>query len=153
MLIAFLSSLRRDTRGTSVLEMTFIIPMLVLLGCGASDLAMCYARNLALQQAAARAMELAVASGVKTNLNTIIQSEAATAAGVATSQVTIDNWLECDGVRQTDYTGSCSGSSPARFYSVTVTDTYNWMFEQVVPSWNKQPYSVNLRGFAAVRIQ
>lgn len=153
MLWSLFSRLLRDERGTSLIEMTFIIPVLVMLGCGATDLAMCYARQLALQQAAARTMEYAIALGVKTNMASTLQSEGATAAGVASSNVTVDNWLECDGVRQSDYNGSCSGSSPARFTSITITDTYNWMFEQLVPSWNRQPYSVPLRGYAAVRIQ
>lgn len=148
-----LGRLLRDERGTSLLEMTFIIPVLVMLGCGATDLSLCYARQLVLQQAAARTMEYAIALGVKTNLSSTLQSEGATAAGVATSNVTVDNWLECDGVRQTDFSGSCSSASPARFTSITITDTYNWMFEAIVPSWNRQPYSVPLRGYAEVRIQ
>jgi len=148
-----LGQLLRDERGTSLLEMTFIIPMLVMLGCGATDLALCYARQLALQQAAARTMEYAIALGVKTNLTSTLQAEGSTAAGVPAANVTVDNWLECDGTRQTDFNGSCSGSAPARFTSITITDTYNWMFEQLVPSWNSQPYSVPLRGYAEVRIQ
>ena len=56
-------------------------------------------------------------------------------------------------MRQTSFSGSCAGTSPSRFASVTITDTYNWMFEQIVPSWNNQPYSVPLKGYAEVRIQ
>lgn len=148
-----LAALLRDERGTSMIEMTFIIPVLVMLGCGAADLGMCYARNLALQQSAARTMELAIASGFKSNMTTTLQAEAASAAGVPSSSVAVDLWLECDGVRQTDYNGSCSSSAPSRFASVTITETYNWMYEQLVPSWNNQPYSVPLRGYAEVRIQ
>jgi hypothetical protein len=148
-----LRAIVRDERGSSMLEMTFILPVLIMLGCGATDLAMCYAQGLKLQQAAARTMELAIASGFKSSMTTTLQSEGATAAGVPTGNVTVDLWLECDGVRQSDYNGSCSGSSPARFASATITDTYNWMFEAIVPSWNNQPYSVPLKGYAEVRIQ
>ncbi|MFC3174333.1 TadE/TadG family type IV pilus assembly protein [Novosphingobium bradum] len=150
---AFFARLLRDQRGTSLIEMSLILPVLVMLGCGATDLALCYAQGLKLQQAAARTMELAIAAGFKSSMTSTLQSEGATAAGVPSGNVAIDLWLECDGTRQTDYNGSCSGSSPARFASVTITSTYNWMFEQVIPAWNNQPYSVPLKGYAEVRIQ
>lgn len=149
---AFLRALLRDRSGTSLIELSLILPVLVILACGATDLAMCYARQLALQQAAARTMELALAAGVKNNLATLVQAEATAAAG-GSAVATADTWLECDGVRQLNYDGSCATTSPARFVSVTITETYNWMFEQIVPSWNRQPYSVPLRGYAEVRIQ
>lgn len=152
-LVPFLRRLARDQRGTSLVEMSFILPVLILLGCGATDLALCYAQGLKLQQAAARTMELAIAAGFKGSMTSTLQADGAAAAGVSTGNVTVDLWLECDGVRQSSYTGACTNSTPARFASVTITDTYNWMFEQIVPSWNHQPYSVPLRGYAEVRIQ
>jgi len=165
----FLRDILRDQRGASVIELGFIIPMLILLVCGASDLAMCYARGLTIQQAAARTSELALANGAPTDpatTATILQNEAATADGITVSTTTdttncqsssnpcVKYWLECDGVVQSTYTTDCTGSAiPARFVSVTITDTYNWMFEAIVPAWNRQPYSVSLRGFSTVRIQ
>lgn len=146
----FFTSLLRDERGASVIEMSFILPVLVTLGCGASDLAMCYARQLKLQQSAARTAEFAIAYGSKGNLVTTLQSEAANAADVPTGSVTVDTWLECDGVRQANVSDICIASSPARFASVAITDTYTWTMAQVVPSWSG---SVPLRGFATVRVQ
>ena len=164
-----LARLMRDERGTSVIELSFIIPVLILLICGASDLAMCYARGLTIQQAAARTAELALASGAPTDpaaTATTLQNEAVTAAGITVSSTTdttncqsshnpcVKFWLQCDGGTPQNYTNTCSGAEvPSRFVSVTITDTYNWMFESIVPSWNRQPYSVTLRGFSAVRIQ
>lgn len=167
--MTFAARLLRDERGTSVIELSFIIPVLILLICGASDLAFCYARGLAIQQAAARTAELALASGAPSDpsaMATTLQNEAATAAGItvsATADTTncqssrnpcVKFWLECDGVVQLSYTTTCAGAAvPGRFVSITLTDTYNWMFEQLVPSWNNQPYSVKLRGFSEVRLQ
>jgi len=155
MLWSVFSRLLRDTRGTSLIEMSFIIPVLVMLGVGASDLAMCYARQLALQQAAARTMEYAIAAGFGNVTSSQITTEGTTAAGSGNNVAVASSlWLECDGVVQPTGTANCTGStSPARFASVTITDTYNWMFEQLVPTWNRQPYSVPLRGYAEVRIQ
>lgn len=152
-LARFLRRLRTDRSGASILETTLIAPVLVALACGATDMAMCYARKLALQGAASRVMEYAVAAGLNSNtFTTTLQNEGATAAGVSASNVTIDVWLECDGVRQSSYSGSCSGStSPARYSSATISDTYNWMFSAL---WGLagQPTTVPISGYAEVRI-
>lgn len=155
MIWSLFSRLLHDQRATSVIEMSFIIPVLVMLGCGATDLALCYARQLKLQQAAARAMEYAMATGYQDTLAASIKAEAATAAGLTATSTNpaVTVWLECNGVVQAAGVTSCTGYSPSRFASVTITDTYNWMFEQLVPAWNSQPYSVPLKGYAAVRIQ
>lgn len=133
--------------------MAFIIPVLVMLGCGASDIGMCYARQMALQQAASRTMEYAIAAGYGNITTDQITSEGTSAAGTGVNvQVTPAIWLECDGVVQAAGTTACTGSaSPARFASITITDTYNWMFKQLVP--NAWAQSVPLRGYAEVRIQ
>lgn len=161
-----LRRLAADNGGSSIIEMAFIIPVLVMLGCGAVDIATCYARQMALQQAAARAMEYAIASGFNASTASTLQSEAATAAGITVSSTKdttgncldsinpcVNLWLECDGVAQASGTTSCASGSPSRFASITITDTYSWMFEQVVDAWNTSPYSIKLRGYAEVRIQ
>jgi Flp pilus assembly protein TadG len=155
MLHRFLSRLWHDRRGSSLIELSFILPVLIMLACGAIDLATCYARQLQVQQAAARTMEFAIASGYNSLTTSSLATEATSAAGTGVNvAATGDIWLECDGVRQAGTTTSCTGSAvPARYAAVTITDTYQWMYEQLVPSWNNQPYSVNLRGYAEVRIQ
>lgn len=150
--IPLLRRLAGDARGTALLEMGFVAPILVVLSFGTADVGFGFVRQITVQQAAARAIELATASGLNNSLSTTIQSEAATAAGVASSQVTVDMWLECDGVRQSDFNGICTASSPARFASVTVRDNYVSMFS---PLFNKvgTSTSIPLRGFAEVRVQ
>ncbi|MBU3992918.1 MAG: hypothetical protein KKA12_10325, partial [Alphaproteobacteria bacterium] len=59
-------------------------------------------------------------------------------------------WLECAGVRQTNYTDVCATGSPARFASVAITDNPAWMFASLIPGWSA---TVPLRGFAEVRLQ
>jgi Flp pilus assembly protein TadG len=86
----FLGRLARDERGTSLIEMAFIIPVLLMLGTGAVDLAMCYARGLVLQQAAARTMEFAIATGFKSTMTSTLKAEGATAAGVPATSVAVD---------------------------------------------------------------
>ena len=155
MLAAFHHGVRRllrDEAGASLVELSLILPILVMLACGASDLALGYARKLALQQAAARTMEFAfVAGNNNSNLTTTLTAEAATAAGVPSNQVTVDLWLECAGVRQSTYTGSCTGSAPARFVSVTINDNYTWLYQRL---WGTDANSTPapIQGYAVVRL-
>lgn len=149
-------ALARDIRGSSLIETALIAPMLVLLAAGSIDAGLGYARKLKVQQAAARAVELATVSGLVANLQTSMTNEGAAAAGVATGNVTIDMWLECDGVRQLDVNGTCLASAPSRFVSVTITDTYTPMYAGFFSGGSRASAStlaVPLRGFASVRVQ
>lgn len=151
-LLHLLHGLIADVRGSALMEMSFVAPVLVTLSFGTADIGFGFIQQLKVQQAAARAIELATASGLNDSLSTTIQAEAATAAGVPQSQVAVDMWLECDGVRQSDFNGICSTSSPARYASVTISDSYTTMFAPLF-SQNAGSTSIPLRGFAAVRVQ
>ncbi|HET9628702.1 MAG TPA: TadE/TadG family type IV pilus assembly protein [Novosphingobium sp.] len=153
-----LGALWRDRSGNSIVEMSLILPVLVLLFCGAMDLGLAFLGQIRIQQAAARTMEMALAykSPNVALSTTIIHDEGATAYGLPTTdsagQVTADLWLECSGVRQLSYSGTCTTGTPARYASVTITDTYSWLFESIVTT-DITPYTIPLRGYAEVRIQ
>lgn len=148
----------RDRRGTSLIEMSLILPLLILLACGAIDLGLAFIGQIRIQQAAARTMEMTLAykSPTVALSTTVIHDEGARAYGIPTAdtagQVTADMWLECSGVRQGSYTGSCTTGTPARYASVTITDTYSWLFESIVTT-DVTPYTIPLKGYAEVRIQ
>ena len=150
---SFLAALARDKRGTSLIETALIAPVLILLATGSVDAGFGYAKQFRVQQAAARTAELAGTMGMLSNLGTTMQSEAASAAGVASGNVTVDIWLECAGVRQSDVNGTCTGSSPARFASVVITDTYTPLFAAFFSGTGTANVSVPLRGYASVRVQ
>lgn len=120
-----LQRIAADERGVGVIELALTMPAIALLMLGASDLAMGYSAQLKLQQAAARTMEMATAGGYTSPAFQNLQSEAATAANVATGQVTVTDWLECDGTKQS----SCAtGQQYARFASVSINGSYHPMF-------------------------
>lgn len=150
------AALCRDVRGTSLIETALIAPVLVLLAGGAIDAGLGYAQKIKVQQAAARSVELATVSGLVNNLQATMQADGASAAGVASGNVTIDIWLECNGVRQGDVNGTCSASAPARFASTTITDTYTPLFAAFFSGTGaaaNNTLSVPLRGYASVRVQ
>jgi Flp pilus assembly protein TadG len=121
--------LARDDRGASIIELALVAPVLASLLIGMVDLSRAYSYKLKLEQAAQRAIEKVQAYQASTNTYGTLQAEAAAAAGVPTSNVTIDYWLECDGARQADYDTSCSGGQTyGRWVSVTVEGTFTPMF-------------------------
>lgn len=112
--------------GTSLIEFSMAAPMMALLLLGMADFAMAFSRQLQLEQAAARAIELASVSGRNQPNYDFVREEAATAAGVPLSAVTLDTWLECDGVRQALFSGNCANASAevGRYVEVRITATF-----------------------------
>lgn len=127
-----------DERGASVIEFALFAPILALLVMGVSDLAMGYSRKLTIEQAAYRTLEKVAVGTVQSDYQ-YLKAEAATAAGVAQSAVTVDNWLECNRTRQDDFNGVCpDGEMISRYVRITIASSYT-------PRFNYGPLA---RGFA-----
>ncbi|GAA4741555.1 hypothetical protein GCM10023264_03250 [Sphingomonas daechungensis] len=119
----------RDERGASIIELALVAPILGSLLIGMVDMARAYSYKLKLEQSAQRAIEKVQQYQTTTSTYGTLQTEAAAAAGVPTANVTIDYWLECDGVRATNYNSVCSGSATyARWVTVAVQGTFTPMF-------------------------
>ena len=139
----------RDARGVSTVELALIIPILMVVLAGSVDVARLISAKLRLQQAAERTAEMASAGKVGSTAFTSLQAEAATAANVPATQVTVTYWLECDGTKQTSFDGTCSsGQQVARFASISIASSYTPSF-----SWLLQGGSIALTGRASVRVQ
>jgi Flp pilus assembly protein TadG len=146
----WIPKLLKDSRGTSVLETALIVPTLAMFVMGGSDLAMGFSEKIRMQQAAARAIEMATAGNYASG---DLQTEATAAAGVPAEDVTVDRWLECDGVRQTSFDDTCttSGAQVARFVSISISGSYTPMFSFLVPDSDNG--SISISGYSAVRVQ
>jgi Flp pilus assembly protein TadG len=128
MMRTLLSRLRRDTRGASVIEFALFAPILAMMAMGISDFAMGYSAKLKVEGAVYRTLEKISVGSVQSDYQ-YLKAEAATAAGVPQSAVTVDNWLECNRVRQTDFTGVCAdGQDTARYVSVAISTSYTPRF-------------------------
>lgn len=157
-MIGRVKSLRHDERGTGTIELALAVPILGFLLVGAVDMGTGYTQRLALQQAANRTLETGMARGRVSDSYSYLQAIGATNSGQPSSNVTIDNWLECDGARQSSFDGTCgSNQQSGRYISVKITGTHT-------PSFNYNGLarrfgntnlggSVAIAGAAAVRIQ
>jgi Flp pilus assembly protein TadG len=116
--------LARDRRGASIIEMALALPVLSVMMLGLIDVASCYSAQMSIQQAAARSLERVQVSGSSTDF-TYVKTEAAAAADVPVSQVTVETWLECDYVKQGTTVQSCSANQVAsKYVKVTINSSY-----------------------------
>ena len=153
-IIRALRCLRRDSKGASIMETALVVPTLAVFVAGATDMAMGYAQKIKVQQAATRSIEMVTTAGLGSTAFTALQSEAASAAEVSTSNVTVDSWLECDTVRQSSIGASCSaGAQIARFASVSINGSYTPMFSFLIPRSRLTNGAIPLTGYSSVRVQ
>jgi Flp pilus assembly protein TadG len=153
-------SFLRNERGASVVEMGLLLPVLSTVVIGVADISRAYSQKLILEQAAYRAIEKvqqyqSTESTYDTLKNEVVS--AATSAGmtdVTTSTVTVDYWLECNGVRQSTYDSSCSTVlATARWISVDATHKFWPMFASKRWPGSNTDGSYTLHGRAALRTQ
>jgi Flp pilus assembly protein TadG len=134
-------SVSRDERGVTFVEFGFLAPILAVLVAGIVDLSMGMSHRFSLQQAVNRSLEVVQANRPQMNSEsndvdyTYIATEAATAAGVTADKVTLTKWRECDGVKQSTYTGFCAdGAELARYVQVRVTKDFKGrLYVKTVP--------------------
>ncbi|MBW8785793.1 MAG: pilus assembly protein [Novosphingobium sp.] len=125
-----LSILLADSAGASVIELALAFPLLMFLLLGAVDYAVAIAAKLKLEQAVNKVIEEALVVGAGSNDYDYLKQEVATASGLPLTSVTETKWLECDGVAQSSWNGSCSSTAIiSRYISLSVTGTFTPPFD------------------------
>ena len=150
-----------DPTGTSTVELAIIMPVLVLLTCMAGDVAMAFKAKIALQRAAERAAQLAVAGGYTSDTSKTqaaynnLAADAASAAGVSTDNVTVTPTLLCNATVQTasPEVPCADGEQMKRYVAITISGTYTPMFAKLAPGGKWSSQGIALTGSASVRLQ
>ena len=130
-LSARLASLRRDIRGTALIETAIVAPALVMMGLGGFEVSRIIARQHELQNGAGDAEQivLAAASGTATSTTTM-RTVLANTLGMSQSNIDVDKVYRC-GTTTSLVTAQCSsGSWQSTYVQVTFRDTYT-------PLWTK----------------
>lgn len=122
-------SLGRDHRGVATIELAFILPILLLLMLGTIDFSQIFAAKLDLEQAAQRTTDYALSVPPINQDGTNLRREAMAAAGVPAQNVTVELFLECDGVRQSNFTATCPSQTKARFVRVVIINQVETVFD------------------------
>ena len=148
----WIRTLATDARGTSLVEFAAAAPVFALMVVGIGDIARGFSDRLALQQAANRTIELAHLGTRDPNYNYLIP-EAATAAGVPQSQVTLVSWLECDGARK-EFDETCDDDEQiARYITLTINSSFRPAFSSIVYPGARPDGTVPLVARASLRVQ
>jgi hypothetical protein len=102
---------------------------------GVIDLSRGLAERFALQAAVNQSLELiqarpAVAGATATDVDySWLKTKAASLAKVPVAQVTLNRWLECDGVDKGDVNGTCTGTQDvARYLQVRINKNFEGEF-------------------------
>lgn len=153
-MMRFTRLLQRDERGASIIELALVLPFFATMVIGVTDISNAYSTKLQLEQAANRAIEKVQQYRTTSSTFDTLQSEAATAAGVPTSQVTVDYWLECNGTRQTSYDSTCSsGQTTERWITVDISKTFTPMFASSKWPGSNTDGTYTIHGRAGMRTQ
>lgn len=120
-MMARLRELRRAKGGAAAMEMVLITPVVAGMLMAAMDFSNAWLIRLQLEQAAQRGIEaVAARRGVATDYSYAL-TEATTAWGQAYQSATLDNWLECDGVRQANLTADCGAGQRGRYVAIAIS--------------------------------
>lgn len=118
--------LLRSTRGSALIEMSLVLPVLLILALGIVDVSQAYSFKLGLQQAAQHGGEFATAAETPP-ADGEIRTVVAERAGVPASAVTIERFLECNYARAASET-CASGVTSATYILIRVSGTYQPLF-------------------------
>jgi|KBSSwiStaDraftv2_1062776.scaffolds.fasta_scaffold66846_2 Flp pilus assembly protein TadG len=158
-----LFKLCRDEAGNSFIELGLALPLMTAMLLGAVDISRAVSAKLAVEQAAQRTIEKLQVTDFNFDAThddrTTYQSEAATAAGVATTAVAVNAWLQCNTTVQTPmdqshFNGTCAdGTVTSRYVSVQISKNITPMFRtRFFPGANADG-TVTLGSKAVVRVQ
>ena len=149
-----LLALLADEGGNSFTELALTAPMFVALILGTMEVSRTYSIKLGLEQAAQRTIEKVQRTDYLPSDNTTLQSDAASAAGVATSAVTVTNWLECNGVTNSDWNAACGDTETyARYVQISITKSFTPLFGTRYFHSVSSGGTVSMTGTAGVRVQ
>ena len=145
-------ALASDVRGTSLVEFAAAAPVFALLVVGIGDISRGFSERLALQQAANRTLELAHLGTRDPNFDYLVP-EAATAAGVPQSQVSLVSWLECNGTRKA-FDATCADEEEiARYITLRINSTFRPSFGSIAYPGALPDGRVPLVAEASLRVQ
>ncbi|WP_265563514.1 TadE/TadG family type IV pilus assembly protein [Sphingomicrobium arenosum] len=89
--------LAAEDRGSATIELALVAPVMAVMIVGVVDMSMAYSRKLAIEQGAQRAIEKVMQTTTTETVHGTLAKEAAAAAGVPESQVSVKYVRECDG--------------------------------------------------------
>ncbi len=150
--------LASDRTGFGAMELGLALPFLLLLCLGMIDASYLISTKIDYEQAAQQTTDFALAKRPTNSSTTYLVSEAKRASGLETSNVDVELFLECDGVRQSDFDTVCpDDEASARFVSVEITKDvatrFDWSGLANLIGYKAFDSTVTVTGDSEVRFQ
>lgn len=145
-----LGSLRADQRGAMMIETAIVAPLLILMSMGAFQISQVVARQTELQNAAAEASAIALASPPDTAAKrTVLKNIILVSTGLPTEKVTVTAKYRCGSATTfVDAESSCVGTKIAHYVLIQLDDTYTPVWTQ----WGfSQPLNFNVDRYVLVK--
>lgn len=147
---AFLPLLRRDERGAMMIETAIVAPVLILMSMGAFQVSQVVARQTDLQNAAAEASAIALASPPDTEAKrTVLKNIIVASTGLADNQVTVTEKFRCGSdTTYVDAVSSCVSTKVSHYILIQLDDTYTPVWTQ----WGfSEPLQFNVDRYVMVK--
>lgn len=148
-------NLFRNRKGSSAIEFALLAPLMALMFVGVSDFARGLARKFQVEQASYRALELISVGSIQSDY-AYVAPEAAAAAGVPEGNVTVTNWLECNGMKKAQFSEVCpDGQETARFVKVQIFADFrpSFSYGPLTKGFAQPDGSVRLTSRSTLRVQ
>ena len=128
-MIITLAKLLRDRAGNATIEIALVMPLVFTLALGGLDFGMGYRHKVEMQQFAQLGAEYVM--GTMEDLPTAVQVRQAVsdASGLPVGSVTVNTWIECNGVRPTIPAPHCVNPNAVQtdYMQISVRETYQPM--------------------------
>ena len=123
-----LAGLIANQKGISLIETALLIPVMLLMCCGAMDFARIVNAGITVANSARAGVQFgALTPGNSGNTAGMVQAAQSDAADLGVSNVTVTarNFCECtSGSGEVDCSTTCSGATPSGYVSVTAAYTF-----------------------------
>ena len=121
-----INRLRKDRKGTATIELALATPILLTLALAGIDIALGYVHKLEIQQHAQIGADYVMSEMETLPLAADVKLRVHEGSGVPLSKITVDEWIECDGVKKMAPTcvGLVSGAEETKFMQISVKGDY-----------------------------
>lgn len=146
----FAAALRRDERGTMLIETAIVAPALLLLSMGGFQVSQVIARQTELQGAAAEASAIALAAPPETeDQRAALKAVIMDSTGLDADKVSITQKFRCgSATAYVNASTDCVGTRVASYVRIELNDTYT-------PAWTAwgigEPFDFNVDRYVMVK--
>lgn len=125
---ALITTLGGASGGSVTIELALILPIFSTMLIGVVDVTTAFNRKLELEQAVQRSIERVMQTTTDQTVEANIKAEAAQAAGIDESDVTVTYSQTCDGTDTPPDDDCATGETAMRYTNVSATTTFTPLF-------------------------